>query len=53
MKVNHFAELKIGYFKKIGFLFDMYAWMQLWQTKDMNSLLIDMGGIIVFQFYPN
>ena len=42
MKLNHFAEIKISLFIRVGFLFDMYAWMQLWaneQGKDVSSIL--------------
>jgi len=38
MKVQHFADIKVGFFgKRIGFLFDMYAWLNLWQNKGIDS----------------
>jgi len=50
MKVQHFADIKVGFFgKRIGFLFDMYAWLNLWQNKGIDSGL-GVNEVIYFAY---
>lgn len=52
MKVQHFAEITIGYWpfkKRIGFLFDMFAWMNLWQNKGIDAKP-GMGEVLYYAY---